>query len=246
MLNEYGICVIQKVMNKDECFEIINGMWEYLEHATSKWETPINRNNKLTWNITDFIPLHSMLIQHYSIGHAQFVWNVRQNKNLVNVFKFLWDIEEVVTSYDGVSIHFPPEENGKPNCGYGRNPWYHSDQSYQRNDLECYQSWFTPVPVNNGDATLCVLEKSHKFHKNFAEKYKIKDKKDWYKLNDEEYKTYTEEYNCEPKRIKCEQVPQFYGILELYIVGDNPLKAEKIQIQEYSIHGNEWGLDAFF
>jgi len=103
-----------------------------------------------------------MLIQHWGIGHAQFNWDIRQNPKVVNIFAKLWDVnnKDLVTSFDGASIHFPSEET--KSGWYKGKDWFHTDQSYTRNDLECYQSWVTAYDVNEGDDTLAFLEKSHK------------------------------------------------------------------------------------
>jgi hypothetical protein len=81
-----------------------------------------------------------MLIQHWSIGHAQHVWDLRQNPKIVDVFAKIWDCnrEDLLTSFDASSFHFPPEDT---NRGYYRQPWLHCDQSFTRNDFECVQSW---------------------------------------------------------------------------------------------------------
>ena len=98
--------------------------------------------------------LHSMLIQHWGIGHSQFNWDLRQNPKVVDIFSKIWDVNKynLVTSFDGASIHFPHEIT---NVGFYRgNDWFHCDQSFQRNNAECIQSWLTAYDVNEGDATL--------------------------------------------------------------------------------------------
>ena len=47
----YGVAIIPNVLNEQECESIVNGIWNFLEHITQEWETPINRNNKNTWFI---------------------------------------------------------------------------------------------------------------------------------------------------------------------------------------------------
>ena len=207
MLDKYGVAIIPNVLSIKEKNEVINGVWDHLEYASSKWEIPIDREKNITWKIDNFSPLHSMLIQHHSIGHCQTIWDIRQNPKIVKIFQTLWNEEEMVTSFDGISIHFPPEENGKPRCGWQtgthKSKWYHSDQSFLNNKLECYQTWYTPLIVDEGDATLAFLEKSHLFHKSLRKKYNITEKDNWYRINENEYQTYVEEYKCKPRRIKC-------------------------------------------
>jgi len=67
-----------------------------------------------------------MLIQHWNIGHMQSVWNIRQNKNIVDIFSTLWNCtnEELLVSFDGISFNLPPEVMKR---GWNRNnTWYHT------------------------------------------------------------------------------------------------------------------------
>ncbi len=202
-LNKYGVAIIPKILNEEEIINFQNGIWQYLDHITQKFDKPINKDDTKTWrSFRELFPTHSMLIQHWGIGHSQFNWDIRQNPKVVNVFAKLWDVnnEDLVTSFDGASIHFPSEVT---NLGwYKGNDWFHTDQSYTRNNFECIQSWVTAYDVNQGDATLAFLEKSHKYHKDFANHFKKTDKADWYKLTKEEVKYYTDK-KCNIKYIKC-------------------------------------------
>jgi hypothetical protein len=201
-LNKYGVAIIPSLLNETEINNMNNGMWEYLEYITSDFTIPINRNDKNTWkSFYDLYPMHSMLIQHWSIGHAQYVWDLRQNPKVVNIFSKIWNCnnEDLLTSFDASSYHFPPEDTKR---GYYKNSWLHSDQSFTRNNFECVQSWITGYDVNSDDATLLILEKSHKYHEEFKNHFNIQKKEDWYKLNDEEIKFYINK-GCKEKRISC-------------------------------------------
>lgn len=180
------------------------GMWNYLETVSAKFDTPIKRDEKTSWRgIYDLMPLHSMLIQHWGIGHAQFIWNLRQNEKCVDIFSSLWNVskEELLVSFDGASFHMPPEET---NRGYYRgNNWFHTDQKLSDSTFQCVQSWVTAFDVNEGDATLTFLEGSNNYHEEFSMKFnkgKIKD--DWYKLEEEEINFFLEK-GCEIKNITC-------------------------------------------
>ncbi len=201
-IDTYGVGIIPDVLNKEEILGMRNGMWDYLEHVTQKFDKPISRNDEKTWvEYVKMFPKHSMLLQQYGVGHSQFVWDVRQNPKVVDVFSKLWETpsEELLTSFDGASFHFPPEITKR---GWYRKTWYHTDQSYFRPDFECVQSWVTAYDVNEGDATLAFMEKSNIYHKQFQDHFQIKDKSDWYKHSEIEQKFY-EDKGCEEKRIKC-------------------------------------------
>lgn len=202
-LEEYGVAIIPSVLDENECAEMADGMWNTLETWTQNWDMQIRRDNPVSWKqIRDLFPKHSMLIQQYGLGHAQFIWNLRQNPKCAGIFAKLWNCtpEDLLVSFDAASFHMPPEVT---NIGWHRKTWFHSDQSYLRNDFECIQSWVTAFDVDENDATLAVYEKSHKYHKDFAKRFNIKDKKNWFRLETEEQVAFYKENGCQERYIKC-------------------------------------------
>ncbi len=203
-LNKYGVAIIPNLLNQEEITSMNNGMWDYLEHLTQNFDIPIKRNDNKTWNsFYKLYPLHSMLVQHWSIAHAQYIWDIRQNQKVVDVFANIWNTtrENLLVSFDGASYHFPPEVTKRGT--FKNNYWFHSDQSFTRPNFECVQSWVTGYDVNDGDATLCVIESSHLYNKDFKTQFNIEEKSDWYKLNEEEIKFYLDEKKCKISRITC-------------------------------------------
>jgi ectoine hydroxylase-related dioxygenase (phytanoyl-CoA dioxygenase family) len=201
-LDKYGVAIIPNILNSSECEKMVSGLWDYFEHITQKWENPINRENSLSWRgIYDLFPMHSMLLQHFNVGHSQVVWDIRQNEKIITPFEKLWNCskDELLVSFDGLSFSMPPEET---NRGWFRNTWYHSDQSFSRNNFECIQSWVTALDIEPGDATLAFYERSHKYHGEFAKKFNITGKTDWYKLSQDEEQFYIEK-GCLEKKISC-------------------------------------------
>lgn len=199
----YGVAIIPSVLDEVECEKMVSEMWDFLEHISSEWAIPINRNDDKTWReFYKLFPLHSMLLQHFGVGHAQASWNLRQNPKIVDIFAHFWkcSAEELLVSFDGFSFGLPPE---KTNKGWNRNNvWYHTDQSYTTPDFKCIQSWVTGLDVNEYDATLSVMEGSNKYHAEFKERFGVTDKANWYKLKKEEEQFYIEK-GCEHKNIKC-------------------------------------------
>jgi len=202
-LKEYGVAIIPSLLDEEECEQLVSGIWDYFEKITENWETPIHREHEKSWRgFYNLRPLHSMLFQNWCCGHSQASWNVRQNPKVVDVFAKLWSVrpEELLVSFDGFSFNPPPETTHK---GWNRNnTWYHSDQSFCRNEFECVQSWVTGLDVEEGDATLSFYEGSHLYHRALAERFGITEKKDWRKLKREE-ENFLLEQNCTPKKIKC-------------------------------------------
>ena len=208
-VDQFGVAVIPSLLNEVECNNMKSGMLDFFEHITSDWDIPIDRNNSNTYTqIYNLFPKHSMLIQNFGVGHSQVAWDIRQNLKIINVFSKFWKVkpDELLTSFDGFSYHFPPEIMKR---GYYRgNTWFHTDQSFMRPEFECLQSWVTANDVQDGDATLAFYEGSNVYHKEFGIKFGGDDIKsnlgsaDWYKLNKEQEKFYSDK-GCVPKCIKC-------------------------------------------
>jgi hypothetical protein len=202
-LAEYGVAIVPNVLSDEECEKMRSGLWDYFEHITSAWDTPIKRADKSTWSqIYKLYLMHSMLIQYWGVGHCQAVWDLRQNEKCADVFANLWGCkkDDLLVSFDGASFNLPPEETKR---GWNRNnTWYHTDQSFTRPDFECVQGWVTALDVNESDATLSIFEKSHLLHKEVAERFNITDKKDWLKLTKEQ-ETFYFDHDCTIKNITC-------------------------------------------
>lgn len=203
MLENYGVAIIPSVLTSLECEEMLNGMWSFLEHITSQMQIPIKKNDEKTWStFYELFTLHSMLMQHWQVGHAQFVWDLRQNRKIVDIFARIWNVkpEDLIVSFDGAAFHMPSEVT---NRGYYRgNKWFHTDQNLLDPTFCCVQSWVTGLEVRPGDATLTFLEGSHKLHGEFAKTVAVKDKKDWYKLTEKETQWF-EAKGCHAMNIAC-------------------------------------------
>lgn len=233
VIEEYGVAIIPNVLSPNELEEFKNGAVHYFKHITQDWENKLDNifdtstqesQNKLK-SFYDLYPSHGMLIQHWNIGHAQFVWDLRQNPKIVELFSHFWkcDSSDLLVSFDGVSLNPPPEITRK---GWRRKHWLHTDQSYTRNEFECIQSWITAFDVNPEDATLEFMEKSHKYHQDFAQDFKKEDKSDWYKLTDEETNYYLEK-GCSIERISCPAGSMVFWDSRTIHCGSNALKTRK-------------------
>lgn len=186
ILERDGYCVIPGILNPEETEDAINKAWGCLNHLTQNLERPIVQDDPQSWlSFWELAPLHSMMLKHY-VGHSQFMWDIRQNANVKKVFQTIHKDEDILTSFDGFSMHFPfeklPRKRGK---GRG-NEWFHTDQSPHRKEL-CVQGIVNLFDVNEGDATLRVIERSHLKHADFFKERKIeKCSGDWYRPDENE------------------------------------------------------------
>ena len=75
-IEKYGVAIVPSVLDEGEISLMRNGMWDYLEHVTQKFEKPISREDSKTWvEYLKLYPKHSMLLQQYGVGQSQFVWD---------------------------------------------------------------------------------------------------------------------------------------------------------------------------
>lgn len=204
-INQYGVAIIPNILNQQECNAMKKGMWDYLETITSNLAEPIKRDKVKSWkSFKELYPKHSMLIQNWSIGHAQFIWDIRTNPKVIEPFEKIWNTqkEDLLVSFDGASFHFPPEITGSGWVNPNKS-WLHSDQSYLRNGFECVQGWINAYNTNEGDATLTILEGSNRFHQEFANQFKPEKSDDWFVLQQEHLDWYTKIKGCRKVNIKC-------------------------------------------
>ena len=202
-IQKYGVAIVPGVLNQAEIKEMQDGMFDFLEHVTALFETPIDRTKPETFvEFYKLYPNHGMLLQHWQVGHAQFIWNLRQNPKIADAFAKVWKCapEDLLCSFDGASFHLSAEITKR---GKFRSFWYHTDQSYTRPDFECIQSWVTAFDVNEGDATLAFIEGSNKYHAEFQKTFGVKNKSDWYPVKNAELDFYTTQLGLPQKKIVC-------------------------------------------
>eukprot|EP00961_Rhodomonas_salina_P018332 246423-Rhodomonas_salina.1 len=142
-----------------------------------------------------------MLIQHWGFGLAKYVWGTRGAPGVREAFTAIHWTEDLVVSFDGVSIYLPYPE-GRPYCG-SENLWLHTDERFAYTKANpkrrVVQGWVNGYDVEPGSATLAVLTGSHKHHAEFGSRFGLSDShtKNWYKLGSkEEHQFFMDEKGC--------------------------------------------------
>lgn len=188
-IQKYGVAVIPNILNYDEIKQSRQEMWDYLGYLTQKFNNPITEYNQNSWvNYYHLCPLQDMLLQYWKVGHSQWVWNLRQHPQIIKIFSHFWQClpEDLLVSFDAVSIHFPPEITKIGQFQQHTNDWYHVDQSSEKVGFHCLQSYINLYDTQEGDSTLSFLERSHLYHQDFFQHYQKKVTKDWYQFTSEE------------------------------------------------------------
>lgn len=175
-LNNNGYVVVSNVMNDKDCNDNISRIWDWLEGLGSG----IDRNNPNTWKNDRWPQNIHGIIQHYKVGQSQFVWDIRCNKNIINIFEKIWNTHKLLCSFDGICIMKPPEL-----CKGGHyKSWIHTDQSPKKEGMHSIQGFINLEHTGPDDGCFTCFPKSHTYHKQLFEHNNIKFSKDWYKLNE--------------------------------------------------------------
>ncbi|AYV80415.1 MAG: 2OG-FeII oxygenase [Harvfovirus sp.] len=184
-LQKYGYCVVENVFDQKLCEKTIDEMWRWLEQL----HTGIKRKDPSTWS-DDQWPLHirAGMIQH-TLGQEEFMWNVREHENVIEIFSQIHSTKKLLTSFDGASINRPISS------GYtseSTESWLHTDQDIVSDftEDEIYSSHKYSIQgvanfadVGDQDGSLFVGESSHLVHSKLFEYNRSKPRNNWYLLN---------------------------------------------------------------
>src|SRR5574344_1004379 len=118
-LEKDGVQVVQNIITTEEIKKLQNMMWEWLKFKTKHLLNPVVKNRPETYrSMFELLPKHGMLFQHWDFGHNPLSWYLRQHPKVINEFKKIWNTDELLTSFDGISVSLPCEIT---NCGWNRN-----------------------------------------------------------------------------------------------------------------------------
>jgi len=191
-LNEHGWAVVKGVVPKERCEYYYNGMWDFME----RFGTGIDRNKPSTWKNSNWPSvLHGGLMQHYGVGHEQFVWDARSEEGVINAFATLWGTDELLVSFDGINLTRPRKYLADINLS----PWPHTDQSGITKGFSCIQGVINLLPNGPEDGGLIVLDKSHKKHAEYFETFPHRlNASDWVRIEKAEMGFYSD---CKQTRV---------------------------------------------
>ena len=160
-LERHGYVIIPDILDDDE---IIESTKEF-----HKWRTSIPNLDNLH-NLIEVAGIY----KYHEVGHQRFAWLLRTNDKIINVFKKLWDTDELVCSFDG-SCYYPSNYIGEETY------WTHCDQSPLKRGLQCYQSFISLT--SNKERTFVVYDGSHKLNDEYNELYKTDEPSEFNVIN---------------------------------------------------------------
>ncbi len=170
LLKENGYIIIPNVLSQEQ-----------IEHA---------RKLMIDWekSVPGLLEKHSDINPHgiykfHEAGHAPHAWYIRTLPRVQQVFKDIWETDDIITGFDGSC--YMPETLTKKDTKQG---WTHVDQCPNKsNELLCYQSLV--ALTTNRERTLVVYEGSNNLYHDYCVKRNIKGSKHWQKIEPEFLKT---------------------------------------------------------
>ncbi len=206
VLNEQGFAICKDFsLSKEEQNSYNEAFWQLMLNLFTRQEDKIIKDKPQTYkNYSKLFPKHSMLVQNFSLGHASFCWDARIKA--ANIFAKLYDTStsNLLTSMDGFSFNFAPEDLENHRGKYTGGHWLHTDQSPMKTSRCCIQGFYdvNGCSKEGTDACLVVVKNSHKYHQEFFKSINKSDyKSDWYLLEDKEVNFYLREKQCQILKI---------------------------------------------
>ena len=135
----------------------------------ASWQKSVPNLDKLHMNIDP----HG-IYKFHEVGHQRHAWYIRTRPAIQDIFKFVWNTDELVVGFDG-SAYIPKSLSKKDNC------WTHVDQAPNKKGLLCYQG-IVPLTTNK-ERTLVVYEGSHLIYEDFCKEHNLDHGKNWQKID---------------------------------------------------------------
>lgn len=174
-LQDKGYTIIPNVYNQEQ----INEYWSEF----NKWRESIP-NLDYYHSVIDY---HG-IFKYFQVAHQRFAWLARTNPKILNIFKKIWDTNELVCSFDGC-CYYPTEIDEEPSY------WIHTDQSSRKKGIRCYQSFLSLT--TNSERTLVLFEGTHKYHEHYFNTMNIDNPSDWNIIDE----SYLESYHANKLKI---------------------------------------------
>lgn len=200
-LEKDGYAVIPNILTNEECDSAIDGIWDWLALLSNG---EIDRQDSDTW-LTNWPYTFGKkgIIQWYGVGQSQFVWDVRQNPKVIDIFKKIWKTDDLLVSFDGINIQIPPEmlrSGFSPPFSEG---WHHMDQGKKKIGRFCIQGFVNLEETDEDDGCLVVRPGTHLLHQSFISEFGEEFAGgDWLKL-EEHHRQWYDEGSYHPIRVQA-------------------------------------------
>jgi len=125
--------------------------------------------------IPDHDKLHRLVDPHgiykfHEVGQQEHAWFIRTRPRLQNIYKYIYDTQEIISSFDGC-CYIDKDDNRVDKI------WTHTDQAPKDKGFKCYQGFVSLT--DNKERTLVVYEETHKYHEQYFKDKDINHSKNW-------------------------------------------------------------------
>lgn len=135
-LDKHGYANIPKVLSKQEV--------EYAKNCFYDWYKQVDKD----------VPAHG-IHKFYNSGHQEHAWFIKTRPAVIDIFKKIWNCDELVVSFDGC-CYIPPKFNRKDRS------WAHTDQAPNQIGKHCIQGFVSLT--SNKHTSFVAYDKSHLLH----------------------------------------------------------------------------------
>ncbi|KAM9969430.1 hypothetical protein ACTFIR_001265 [Dictyostelium discoideum] len=190
-LYDHGWAIVPKVVAKERCKEYLSRFWDWLEGFGSG----LKRDRPSTWTSDNWPGNIHGIFQNYALGHQQFVWDVRQETDIMKIFEMIYQTPELLVSFDGGNLSRPT--NAEPKS------WAHFDQGSSKFGFRCIQGFLNLDVCQENDGGLIVYQDSHLQHDKYFAESAEQSQGDWYKFEKDPH-TLKWFKDCKKIKVCCE------------------------------------------
>jgi ectoine hydroxylase-related dioxygenase (phytanoyl-CoA dioxygenase family) len=174
-LSEKGYCVVKGIMNTEKTLNIKEKLLSFLCGLNK--DKKLDKENRETWNSTNWPYNIHGIIKNYGVGHCQALWDVRGDENIIQLFADLHGTRELLVSFDGACV-LKPKGKAYENIHTDQSPRVIAEFKKNKIEFKCYQGILNMEECGDEDGGLVVYEGSHLGHAKYFEKIDLKD--NWY------------------------------------------------------------------
>lgn len=184
---DHGYAVVPSVISKDKAAQYQSSAFSWLK----SFDNPeLDLDNPATWTPIN-LPFISQIntFNYYGVVHERFMWDIRLEPGVIDVFAKLWDTDELLVSFDALNITLPRRQGHVP-----REKWPHVDQSPYRKGQQCVQGIVNLSEAGPDDGGLTVYPGSHKLTEKFFQDHTDSStwtRKDFYRYTEEQISWFT-------------------------------------------------------
>ncbi|ORX35381.1 hypothetical protein BD324DRAFT_632596 [Kockovaella imperatae] len=167
-LDRDGYCVVPNVIPIQACKEYQDSAMTWLEGFGKGFK----RDDPSTWS-AEHLPRHFAggMYSCHGVMHSAWVWKIRTQPGIQEVFKKVWGESDLVASFDACNISLPLGPQARKDIEPTK-PWPHIDQSpelvHKRQEVQGIANLYPSGPNDGG---LVVVKGSSKLHRQYFDEH---------------------------------------------------------------------------